>query len=222
MPRPMTPRDIELDEQRSLSATPRAMSPLFSDMTDNTSSAPTTLARPESALRQSSRPTSPTSAAPRPSTPSRATPLFLQRSPSGRRTPDNGVLVGDPVNFESPLNSSVMVKRRPVSPSAGHTYQSTTSSSRPSTPSNVIWNIGSSEVNQKPHSHDRNGSWTSDSGLNNGQSAIVHHLTKPLTSTILPDSPFADLGKFLLIRPLANHINVSTSFWYRWCSKYKL
>ncbi|KAF8352307.1 hypothetical protein F5887DRAFT_23796 [Amanita rubescens] len=193
MPRPMTPRDIEFDEQRSLSATPRAMSPLSSDMTDNTSSASTTLAGPESALRQSSRPTSPTSTAPRPSTPSRATPLFLQRSPSGRRTPDNGVLGGDPVNFDSPLNSSVMSRRRPVSPSVGNTYQSTTSSSRPSTPSNVIWNIGSTDLNQKLHNHDRNGSWASDAGSNDGQSAIVHHLSKQLTSTILPESPFFDL-----------------------------
>ena len=197
MPRPMTPRDLDLDEQRSHSATPRAMSPLSSDLMDNTSSASTAVAGPEPTLRQSSRPTSPTSAAPRPSTPSRATPLFLQRSPSGRRTPENGVLGGDPVNFDSPLNSSVMLKRRPISPSV---YQATTSSSRPSTPSNVIWNVSSTEVNHKLHSHDRNGSWVSDTGLSDMQSSAVQNLTKQLaTSSILPpESPLLDLGKCLL------------------------
>ena len=195
MPRPMTPRDLDLDEQRSHSATPRAMSPLSSDLTDNTSSASTAVTGLESTLRQSSRPTSPISTAPRPSTPSRATPLFLQRSPSGRRTPDNGVLGGDPVNFDSPLNSSVMLKRRPISPSV---YQATTSS-RPSTPSNVVWNVGSTEVNQKPLGHDRNGSWASDTGLSDMQSSAAQNLAKQLTtSSIFPESPLLDLGKCLL------------------------
>ena len=200
MPRPMTPRDIELEDQRSHSTTPRAMSPLPSNMTDNPSSSmpsnlSTTLNGSESAspgLHQSSRPTSPNAVVLRPSTPSRSTPLFLQRSPSGRRTPENGSLGGDTVNFDSPLNSSVMSKRRPVSPSAGHTYQSMTVSSRPSTPSNVVWNVGLAEMNQKSPGHDRNGSWPSDTGMNDGH--IHDARTRHPMLTSLPDSPLLELG----------------------------
>ncbi|KAK2460598.1 hypothetical protein APHAL10511_007068 [Amanita phalloides] len=183
MPRPMTPRDIELDEQRSHSATPRAMSPLSSDVAETNGSEST------SALRQSSRSVSPTGTAPRPSTPSRSTPLFLQRSPSGRRTPDNGLVVGDTVNFDSPLNSSVMSKRRP---SLGHTFQPATTTSRPSTPSNVIWNVGLTEANHKLHGHERNGSWASDTS--DGQSSSIYSTkSKQTISTSVPESPPFDL-----------------------------
>ncbi|KAF8626244.1 hypothetical protein AX15_004923 [Amanita polypyramis BW_CC] len=202
MPRPMTPRDTEMEEQRSHSATPRAMSPLPSNITDNTSSGvpsdlSTTPNGPGSAspaFHQSSRPASPSATIFRPSTPSRPTPLFLQRSPSGRRTPESGSLGGDAINFDSPFNSSIMSKRRPVSPSTGHAYQSMSASSRPSTPSNVVWNVGLAETNQKSPGHDRSGSWPSEAGVSDGQSTGIHDSRhKHPMPTPLPDSPLLEL-----------------------------
>ncbi|PFH52425.1 hypothetical protein AMATHDRAFT_84522 [Amanita thiersii Skay4041] len=170
MPRPMTPRDAEIEEQRSLSTTPRAMSPVI----DSPSNLPPNVTRRgsvSSATRQSPRPTSPQGTLPRPSTPSRSATLFLQRSPSGRRTPDNSSRAGDPIEFNSPLSSSIMSKRRPASPLSNGTFQSMSVSSRPSTPSNIVWNVNSRGTTQKSHGHERNGSLVSDSGTSDTQSA---------------------------------------------------
>ena len=174
MPRPMTPRDVDMDDQRSHSTTPRAMSPLPADVADSVpmsvsqqlSSIPPRPGSTSSISGQSPWPPSP-AAAFRPSTPSRSTPLFLQRSP-GRRTPDDDPSASDTIEFDNPFNSSVMSKRRPPSSSAGSAYQPSVSS-RPSTPSNIVWNVGQTESNYRRNGHARNGSWLSDTGMSDGQ-----------------------------------------------------
>ncbi|KAF5386779.1 hypothetical protein D9615_001879 [Tricholomella constricta] len=169
MPRPMTPRDFDIEDQRSHSTTPRATSPMAPSFVDTSvTSIPTTgrLRSNSSASQSGSR--SPTS------------PLFLQRSPnSGRYTPEDN----SRVEFDNPLNSSLLARRRPASPLAGPPYQSMAVSSRPSTPSNVVW---------RP-SHSRNGSSISDSGMSNADVRGAHERytsgPRPMRSPPLPDSP---------------------------------
>ncbi|KAF8631450.1 hypothetical protein AX17_005127 [Amanita inopinata Kibby_2008] len=196
MPRPMTPRDLELDEQRSHSTTPRAMSPMPSNAVDTTSAMPTSpVIRRGSVSSSPHRPTSPINTSTRPATPSRSAPLFLQRSPNGRRTPDSSTLRGESMEHENSPSSSAMTKRRPASPLVAPTYQPMSVSSRPSTPSNIVWNIASNETNQKLPGHGRNNSWTSDAGVSDGQSletprpGIGHTL-----SPHLADSPLMEQG----------------------------
>ncbi|KAG6845186.1 hypothetical protein H0H87_012743 [Tephrocybe sp. NHM501043] len=177
MPRPMTPREFDLDEQRSHSTTPRATSPNVASMADSSvASIPVTPAgrrrSNSSASQLGSR--SPTS------------PLFLQRSPnSGRFTPEDGNLT----ESESPLNSSLLSRRRPASPLAGPPFQPMAVSSRPTTPSNVIWNTDPSQS-----IHSRNDSWASDissSNIHGAQNAYDRYTSGPrnVHSPPLPDSP---------------------------------
>ncbi|KDR81794.1 hypothetical protein GALMADRAFT_239997 [Galerina marginata CBS 339.88] len=203
MPRPMTPRDFEFDEQRSHSTTPRAQSPLF----DPQSPALANISSTTKIRRESTSST----ARPSPITPV-STPLFLQRSTNGRFTPDDSHRSGggDSMDFDSSfnssLNSSALGRRRPASPLSGPPYQPMAAAvtnrptSRPSTPSNVIWtpNINNNNAHKSNHSgHSRNNSWTTDGGVSSSD-YHGHHNSKPgprsLRSPALPESPTLDFG----------------------------
>lgn len=164
MPRPMTPRDVDFDEQRSHSTTPRAQSPY----TDPPPSSPTPTGNMSTTkLRHES--ISSTSKASF-LTPVPATPLFLQRSTNGRYTPDDSHRSGDATELDSSLSSSILGRRRPGSPLSTQPYQpmtvSTRPSSRPSTPSNVIWGTNPNNGHKNHSLHSRNNSWVVDGMLN--------------------------------------------------------
>ncbi|KAG6831191.1 hypothetical protein H0H92_012331 [Tricholoma furcatifolium] len=178
MPRPMTPREFDLDEQRSHSTTPRATSPNVMPLTE---SSVTSVPIPPTARRRSNSSTSQLGSR------SPTSPLFLQRSPnSGRFTPEDGNLT----ESENALSSSLMSRRRPASPLAAPPFQPMAVSSRPTTPSNVIWNTNvDTQLN-----HSRNVSWTSDissSNIHGAQSALDRYTVGPRNtqSPSLPDSP---------------------------------
>lgn len=179
MPRPMTPRDFDPDDQRSHSTTPRATSPTAATFTDSTS-VPVNVAsgrpRRDSASSQSA-PRSPTS------------PLFLQRSTNGRYTPDDGNRDNYTTEFDNPLNSSILTRRRPASPLSGPPYQPMAVSSRPGTPSNIVWTTSP----RKSTGHSRNGSWVSDGGVSSSDvhGASDHHTpsSRAVQTPALPDSP---------------------------------
>ena len=162
MPRPMTPRDVEFDEQRSHSTTPRAQSPHV----DPPPSSPTPTGTSTKLRRESVSSTS------KPSflTPVPAAPLFLQRNTNGWYTPDESYRSGDSIEFDNPLNSSLLGRRKPASPLSGQSYQpmavSPRPSSRPSTPSNVIWAPNPNNGHKNTGIHSRNNSWTVEGVLN--------------------------------------------------------
>jgi len=189
MPRPMTPRDFDFDEQRSHSTTPRAQSPYDSPGSSSLGSITTNkIMRRESLSR------------PSPSTPVAAAPLFLQRSTNGRHTPtptvDDGSRSGasDSVDFDSPLGSSILGRRRPASPLSGPPYQPMTVTnrppSRPTTPSNVIWTPSVNNGNNHRGGHNRNNSWTADVVMSDSRPG-----SRTLRSPPLPDSPTLDSGQ---------------------------
>lgn len=184
MNRPMTPRDFDLDD-RSHSITPRATSPVMNVFhPDSLSASSVSGSRSGSGLgRKESISTTTVRHSPRPSTPS---PLFLRRTPSAssRQTPEvqegirrSGSGGNQTIEFESPLNSSLLSRRRPISPlssvvasvsSSGNVaVVGNATSSRSSTPSNVIMQpnlSGSTGMTRSMHA--RSDSWTSDaSGL---------------------------------------------------------
>ncbi|KAJ7470608.1 hypothetical protein FB451DRAFT_1254284 [Mycena latifolia] len=187
MPRPMTPRDtIEFDDQRSYSTTPRATSPIHPSIVSPSPIAPSNLSSGASRRESNSSP----SRQPRSGSPNVSSPMFLQRTPNGRYTPEDtqraeSSFSGD---FEGPLNSSILGRRRPASPLSGTTYQPMAVSARPGTPSNVTWTAGSNG-NSKPLGHTRDASWISDSSANLEQSA-----SRSLRSPALPDSPLIGPG----------------------------
>jgi len=160
MPRPMTPRDVDLEEQRSHSTTPRAQSPSVME-----SIAPlNAVTNSTGKVRRDSTSSMTKSLA--------AAPLFLQRSTNGRYTPTPTTQVDDGERSgsgdASDLDSSLgPFRRRPASPLSGSSYQSMTissrSNSRPGTPSNVIWtpNASLNGHGRRP-SHIRTPSLTSD------------------------------------------------------------
>ena len=197
MPRPMTPRDVEFDEQRSHSTTPRAQSPYI----DPPPSSPTPTAGTSTKLRRGS---SSSTSKPSSLTPVPAAPLFLQRSTNGRYTPDDSHRSGDVIEFDSPLNSSLLGRRKPASPLSGQPYQPTAApvrpSSRPSTPSNVIWVPNPNNGHKNNHSihsiHNRNNSWTVEGLLNN--SDVFGSLTNQASPRSLrsppPDSQTTEAG----------------------------
>ena len=224
MPRPMTPRDFDFDEQRSHSTTPRAQSPY---LTDPPASPTATL----SGYSPSNNNATPVTKIRRDSTssgviPMAAAPLFLQRTTNGRYTPtptnnsngdENKADSSPSIEFESPLNSSLLGRRRPASPLSGPPFQPMAVSpgsrpnSRPSTPSNVIWTPntngnGMGNGNGHRHTHSRSGSWTTDSGMSStdfhgtiGAGAGMANKPAPrsLKSPALPDSPMLDTGEGL-------------------------
>ncbi|CAA7265440.1 unnamed protein product [Cyclocybe aegerita] len=176
MPRPMTPRDFDFDEQRSHSTTPRPQSP-FPDPPVS----PTLVSITTSKLKRESTSSTAKSS---PITPVGAAPLFLQRSTNGRYTPDDSPwsgAAGDTSDIDSSL-SALLSRRRPASPLSGPSYRpmavSNRPSSRPGTPSNVIWTTNPNHKN----SHSRNNSWTTDGA-------------RSLRSPALPDSPMLEAGQ---------------------------
>ena len=195
MPRPMTPRDFDPEEQRSHSTTPRATSPMAPSFTDvSASSIPNNIG---SSLPRRDSTSSQTRPSPLPLS-SPTSPLFIQRSTNGRHTPDAGNRDNQITEFESPLNSSLLTRRRPASPLSGPPFQPLAVSSRPGTPSNVIW-TSSSSANQKSSGHSRNNSWMSDGAVS---SSDVHGAldrsiigVRPLRSPALPDSPITGNGQ---------------------------
>lgn len=232
MNRPMTPRDFELDD-RSHSTTPRAISPVMNALQTESLSLPSgsgspsgvVLGRKESisaaTVRQSSRPSTPS--------------LFLQRSPSanGRHTPEaqgirrsgSGSGGDQSTESESPVDSSLLARRRPMSPltnlaasasSSGNPVNvGSTTSSRPSTPSNVIWqpSLSGSMGTSKPM-HTRSESWTSDASgaseivvmpnANGGRSSQVPQRSArspPLPDSSVAQNAFTSLGAARVATP---------------------
>ncbi|KAI0259943.1 hypothetical protein BC834DRAFT_590323 [Gloeopeniophorella convolvens] len=161
MPRPMTPRETTFDSDEispSSASTPRATSPRIPS-TDRGSPVPplnissSVLRRDSTSTRQIPRASSPLSA-------SASAPIAtLLSSANGRFTPDRSRTPDDPfVEFGNPLDSSILGRRRPVSPLSPSTFQSMTVSSRPSTPSNVTWKSPSTPGNGSAGGHSRSGS----------------------------------------------------------------
>jgi hypothetical protein len=192
MPRPMTPRDFDPDDQRSHSTTPRATSPIIASVTDSlASSIPHSIGSTRPRHNSTSSQSQPSSLPLSSSTP----PLFLQRSTNGRQTPDGGNRENQITEFDSPLNSSLLTRRRPASPLSGPPFQPLAVSSRPGTPSNVVW-TSSPSANQKSPSHSKNDSWTSI-----GSSDIHGAFDRPTNgirsvhSPALTDSPMVDNGQ---------------------------
>ncbi|KAH9038984.1 hypothetical protein EDB85DRAFT_2141550 [Lactarius pseudohatsudake] len=143
MPRPMTPREATFDPDEvspSSASTPRATSPRIPDRaTSPTSGIPR---RDSTSTRQLHRTSSP------PPTSASAPITSLLSGVNGRFTPDRSRTPdGSSVEFGNPIDSSLLGRRRPVSPFSQGTYQSMTMSSRPSTPSNVTWKASTTSGN---------------------------------------------------------------------------
>lgn len=165
MPRPMTPKDtVESDDQRSYSTTPRATSPILPSLVSPSPIVPSHLS--SSVIRIESLP----SRQARSSSPNVTSPMFLQRTLNGRYTPEETQRAESSLSgeFEGPLNSSILGRRRPASPLSGTAYQSMSVSARP---------------------HIREASWISDTSANSERSA-----NRSLRSPALPDSPLIGPG----------------------------
>lgn len=158
MPRPMTPRDMDTEDLRSHSTTPRAsspaspyekpmgMSPIFST---------NYLRRGNSSTARHS--------------PRSGSPLAMyqtQRSDDGRNTPEpkSGVVVDTRTSLDSARN-------RPASPLSRVAYQPFHNPSRPSTPSNLTWHVNGSQSDQAANQLGRSGTIVSHS--RQGSSASV-------------------------------------------------
>ncbi|KAG6874077.1 hypothetical protein C0995_006934 [Termitomyces sp. Mi166 len=182
MPRPMTPRELDLDEQRSHSTTPRATSSTNVTSLADSSSASVPRHRSNSLASQLGMR-------------SNTSPLFLQRSPnSGRFTPEDGNAT-EPET--PPLGSSLLGRRRPASPLAGPPFQPLAVSSRPTTPSTVIWNTNADVFRS---SHSRDDSWTSDTSSSTNIHTAHDRYTsssRSVHSPPLPDSPTEKSSGFL-------------------------
>ncbi len=139
----MTPREATFDPDEvspSSASTPRATSPRIPDRA--TSPASGIPRRDSTSTRQLHRTSSP------PPTSASAPIASLLSGVNGRFTPDRSRTPDGPsVEFGNPFDSSLLGRRRPVSPFSQGTYQSMTMSSRPSTPSNVTWKASSTSGN---------------------------------------------------------------------------
>lgn len=188
MPRPMTPRNIDIDEQRSLSTTPRAQSPNLADSVSALNLGPNS----SSKVRRDS-----TSSITKSLT---AAPLFLQRSTNGRFTPTASAddFQRDGPEYDSPPSPSVFNRRRPASPLAVSSYQplvsnrpNSRSNSRPGTPSNVVWTPNSSaNGHSRRPSHSRSNSLTTDTDV--GYHGPLGVLNKPSGPRALRSPPLPD------------------------------
>jgi serine/arginine repetitive matrix protein 2 len=201
MPRPMTPRDFDTDEQRSHSTTPRATSPThLPGLVDRNVVSPT----PFSSLsRRASEATAPRASPQPPSSPASTTSsMFLPRSIHGRLTPEGtNIFSAEAENF---FPSSLLAnRRRPISPLSGPAFKPLTLSQRPGTPSNVVWNVPNHGAQQKTAAHSRNGSLASEEVAvsNDGHNAYAPNVAenpklsaRSLHSPALPDSPVIDLN----------------------------
>lgn len=206
MPRPMTPRDIDVDDQRSHSTTPRATSPINSGFTESSPS-PTNILKRDSVSSMGGQ-------SPRPTTPLATTPLFLQRSTNGRYTPDasESQKSGNFFELENPMASSVLIRRRPVSPLSGPPFRPMSVSSRPSTPSNITWAVnpeGGNVHSPDAAAHTRDNSWASDGGISSSDihGSIDRHKPgpRPLRSPPLADSPSIERSQVSILS--SNQIN---------------
>ena len=138
----MTPREATFDsDELSPSSTPRATSPRIPDRATSPNIISGLPRRDSISTRQLHRTSSPP--------PSASAPIASVLSGvNGRFTPDRSRTPDGPsVEFGSPVDSSLLGRRRPVSPFSQGTYQSMTMSSRPSTPSNVTWKASSTSGN---------------------------------------------------------------------------
>lgn len=148
MPRPVTPlRNVDLDEVRSHSTTPRAASPT-SAYTRVTGNALPLSASASNLLRQGRA--SPTPASARPSSP-------LSKYQNGRSTPEDRHKSGNGISDYSSYNSHWRRPSSPLSSNAGG-FPSI-NGSRPGTPSNVTWNVsgGRTSTGQNGKPLGRNG-----------------------------------------------------------------
>lgn len=193
MPRPMTPRDnIDFDEQRSHSTTPRATSP-----TVEPPISPLISSSIASGLYRRDSNSTPSRHSPRPTSPATSSPMFIQRSTNGRYTPEDSSR-SDQIapDFEFPSGSSAFgSRRRPASPLSNQAYQPMTLSARPTTPSSVPYAPTASASNQKSSfDHSRNGSWFSDGGSSDAHGSMDQSKlwSRSLKSPALPDSPLID------------------------------
>ncbi|RPD59152.1 hypothetical protein L226DRAFT_536163 [Lentinus tigrinus ALCF2SS1-7] len=205
MPRPMTPRETSFDpEDLTPSATPRATSPRLPGI--NTQGSPL-ISQITSSMYRSNSSASSSYQTSRPISPAASTPpLFFNRSMNGRYTPEerqrNVNKQSSPTSDTA--ESPVLGRRRPISPLSGPAYQPLTNpSSRPSTPSNVTWNMSSSPNGTPQKGHGRNGSVVTHSRSGsttsiNDQPADALERSKStsrsLRSPALPDSPWVDAG----------------------------
>lgn len=193
MPRPVTPaREMDLDDVRSHSTTPRAASPTSyahivttaplaisaSTLHRGTSSASTIPARPTSPL-------SPT--------------LITQRNHGGGSNADeryiNGITATD--YAQSPVSSW----RRPSSPLSNSVFQSLNGGSRPSTPSNVTWNVPPKASPQASRPLGRNGTLLghvrnhSSTSVTDSQDKADNSVSDSSKSSIrTPRSPYSPLN----------------------------
>lgn len=206
MPRPMTPHESSVDaDDHTPSATPRATSPRLPSIPSQSPMFNQSLASTLFRSSSSASTTRPGARSHSPATPPISTsPLFFNRSPNGRYTPDRTMSTTPDPESESPLG-----RRRPTSPLSGQAFQSLTGTnthSRPSTPSNITWNPPGSTSNRAGRSgsfsgHSRNNSTTSI-GVTSTEALAGHtegldrskSLTRSLRSPALPDSPFVDSG----------------------------
>ena len=205
MPRPMTPRETSFDpEDLTPSATPRATSPRLPGI--NTQGSPL-ISQITSSMHRSSSSASSSYQTSRPISPAASTPpLFFNRSMNGRYTPEerqrNGNKSSSPTSETA--ESPILGRRRPISPLSGPAYQPLTSpSSRPSTPSNVTWNMPNSPNTTPQKAHGRNGSVVTHS--RSGSTTSINDpsvdalersksTSRSLRSPALPDSPWVDAG----------------------------
>ncbi|TFK88789.1 hypothetical protein K466DRAFT_520221 [Polyporus arcularius HHB13444] len=205
MPRPMTPRETSFDaEDLTPSATPRATSPRLPGI--NTQGTPL-ISQITSSMYRSNSSASSSYQTNRPISPAASTPpLFFNRSMNGRYTPEerqrNGNKASSPTSETA--ESPVQGRRRPISPLSGPAYQPLTNpSSRPSTPSNVTWNMPSSPDGTPQKAHGRNGSVVTHS--RSGSSTSINDpyadalersksTSRSIRSPALPDSPSVDAG----------------------------
>jgi serine/arginine repetitive matrix protein 2 len=198
MLRPMTPRDGEANldpDDQTPSTTPRATSPR---LPGSSSAVPSPLLA-QTISSNLYRSNSNGSVAHGPSSPVvpplSTSPLFVSRSTNGRFTPEdrarninNSSVGSSPVPQEqsdSPLYSS---RRRPTSPLASPAYQPlpapniASSSSRPSTPSNVTWLSNT----DSPQGHVRNG-FGSISSTGRSRSGSTTSFNDPVASSYETD-----------------------------------
>ncbi|KAI5124490.1 hypothetical protein M0805_003017 [Coniferiporia weirii] len=150
MPRPVTPaREMDLDDVRSHSTTPRAASP--SSAYDRAVAAALPLSASVSSLLRQGVDTSPT-----PHNGRSSSPLASLRTQGGRVTPEDRHRIGIPAADHTSPGSHW---RRPSSPLSGNStaFQSLNGGSRPSTPSNVTWNVSGRTSGTNGRSLGRNG-----------------------------------------------------------------
>ena len=176
MPRPMTPRDASVDlDDHTPSATPRATSPRLPGPSSH-SPPPTGHSASSNMYRTNSSASAPRSSRPKSpadTVPVSPSPLFFNRTPSGRYTPEDRARTSGSSPPPDPIDSPVLGRRRPLSPLSSTTFQPMVpvTSSRPSTPSNIIWNPSSNSAGGK--THDRNGSTSTSGHSRSGSTASV-------------------------------------------------